>query len=121
VLRRRRRPTATATRSRRAGHAAPSGAFGTHARVVRRRRLVAATVGEKLVMLDPASGAYFGLDACAEAIWAALDRPRHLEEVCTVVGERFGTEASSWEAEVRAFVEELLDAGLVELVDQPAG
>lgn len=121
MLRRRRRPTAPAPGSGPPGSVAPGRAVGPHARVVRRKRLVPATVGEKLVMLDPGSGAYFGLDACAEAIWAALDRPRLVEEVCAALGERFHSDPSSWEPEVSAFVEELLEVGLVELVDQAAG
>lgn len=53
------------------------------------------------------------LAGAARAVWAAVDGERALAEVVTVVAASYGVEEAVVETDVRAFVADLLDRGLL--------
>ena len=70
---------------------------------------------DELVMLDLEQGAYFGLDPVGAAIWQAMAAPTTVREVCEAMVDRFAGDADTVRAEVLGFVDQLRDAGLVEV------
>ncbi len=71
--------------------------------------------GDHLV-LDLASGRYYGLGEAGGFIWQALDGERRLGEVAAAVVERYGVKRARAEADVLEFAAELLAAGLARRV-----
>lgn len=67
------------------------------------------------VMLDIASGYYFGLNAVATRIWELLtERPMTVGELCARLCAEFDVEEQTCEAAVLAFANALVDNGLVD-------
>ena len=78
--------------------------------------VMARAVGDELVILDLASGAYFGLDGVGMLVWHALSAGKSLAETCAAVLDEYEVARESIEADIVALVEDLVAKGLVEIV-----
>jgi hypothetical protein len=65
-------------------------------------------VGDETVLLHLKRGAYYGLDATGTRIWALLKEGRRPEEICVQLREEFGIDRETVEADVRAFLTDLM-------------
>lgn len=74
---------------------------------------VSADLSGEVVILGMQEGAYFGVDAAGARIWALLQTPRRLGELVTTLTDEYAVPADQCAADVLAFVEDLLDRGLV--------
>ena len=83
-------------------------------------QVMARTVGDETVILDLASGTYFGLDPVGARIWALMGEGRALAEICTTMLEEYEVERKQLEADVLRLAEELAERGLVALAQQSA-
>lgn len=70
-------------------------------------------LGEKTVMMDLEEGLYFGLNEVAGRIWALLETPSSLAQICDRLVDEFEVSREECETAVRAFAEELLSRKLV--------
>jgi hypothetical protein len=71
-------------------------------------------VSGEVVLLDLASEQYFGLDEVGARIWKLLGEGLPVADIVdTLLGE-YEVERARLEADVRALLTELLDAGLIE-------
>ena len=61
------------------------------------------------------NGVYYGLDPTGARIWNLLREPSTVEELCDILAGVFDVDRSTLESDVRAFVGELADHGLVEI------
>ena len=78
-------------------------------------QVMARTVGDETVILDLASGTYFGLDPVGARIWQLMGEGRTLAEISeTMLGE-YEVERAQLEADVLRLTGELLERGLVVL------
>lgn len=76
--------------------------------------LLCAPVGEGgAVMLSVATGLYFGLDPVGLRIWELLEAPRAIGELRDRLLEEFDVDAAACEADLKRFVDEMLDNGVV--------
>ena len=75
--------------------------------------VLARKVGEDMVMLDLANGAYFGLDPVGARIWQLLGEGKALAEVCDVMMEEFQVERAQIEKDVMSLAEQLETRGLI--------
>jgi hypothetical protein len=89
------------------------------AMVVRNGELVTAPIGNDLAMMDLDSGSYFVLDAVAAAIWAQLEQPVRVRELCARLREQFDVSEARCETDVLEYLETLNARRLVRRVDQP--
>ena len=78
--------------------------------------LTAAVDGE-VVMLDPSTSRYYGLEGVGGRIWDLLAEPRSVDELVAALVLEFDVEADTCRQEVAAFTDDLVAAGLV----RPAG
>lgn len=70
---------------------------------------------DNAVMLDVASGSYYGLNAVATRIWELLaERPMTIADICARLCEEFEVDEATCEAAVLAFANALVDNGLVD-------
>ena len=71
-------------------------------------------VGDETVLLDLASGIYFGLDGVGKRIWETVAEGRNLEEIATVITSEFEVDEAQAQADVIAFAQDLVGRGLLE-------
>ncbi len=72
-------------------------------------------VDDEMVILDPDSEAYFGLDETGAVIWQYLSESGSLKKVYESMLEVYEVDSKELEADICRFVQELLDAGLVKV------
>jgi len=87
----------------------------TKAIVERCSEIVSAAVGEETAMLNIEQGKYYGLDDIGSHIWAQLEIPCSVDQICANLRERYEVDAETCFREVSKFIEELLEAGVVRI------
>ena len=76
-------------------------------------QVMARTVGDETVILDLASGTYFGLDPIGARIWGLMGEGRVLAEICSTMLEEYEVEREQLEADVLRLTTELAERGLI--------
>jgi len=77
--------------------------------------LFAQVVDEEMVILDSISQEYFGLDETGAVIWQHLNEHGSLQKTYDGMREIYEVETEQLEADICHFVQDLVDAGLIEL------
>lgn len=75
----------------------------------------AQNVDGEMVLLDMNSENYFGLDGVATDIWQLLSEGKTLEEMYSALIEMYEVEEVQLKEDLEAFIQKLLDDGLVTL------
>jgi hypothetical protein len=88
--------------------------------VSRSEEPVSAQVDDTVVMMSIEQGMYFGLEGTGPRIWALLEEPRTVEEICAALMHEFEVDADACRREVLAFLHELADAKLLRYHDADA-
>lgn len=70
-------------------------------------------VGDETVLLDLASGMYFGVDGVARTIWESISEGHSLGEAAAVIASEYDVDAARAEADVIEFVSKLVERGLL--------
>ena len=70
-------------------------------------QVIARQVGEDTVILDLASGTYFGLDPTGARIWQLLTERKTLDEVCTAMLTEYDVTPEAIKKDVICLAEEL--------------
>lgn len=86
--------------------------------VVAAKEQISTQVDDEAALLNLKTGVYFGLDPMGAYIWQMLREPVKVQELTA----RLQNDYSNIDAEIvandlRVFLEQMLEAGLVELVD----
>jgi hypothetical protein len=80
--------------------------------VVASKGPVSCVVGDALVILDPATGNYFGTEAVGARIFAIIAEPTPMVEVCRHVAEEYEVTPQQAASDVDAFLRALIERGL---------
>lgn len=76
--------------------------------------VVAREVGGEMVLLDLASGQYFGLDTVGGRIWELLsENPCTLAQLCDAIEEEFDAPREQIEADLMALAAQLSEQELI--------
>lgn len=70
-------------------------------------QVMARQVGEETVILDLASGTYFGLDPVGARIWQLLTEGKTLAEACAAIIEEYEVTREKIEGDVLSLAEDL--------------
>ena len=70
----------------------------------------------EIVCLNLEAGQYVGMRDVGQAIWEQLDRPRALDDLVHHVTAAYDVEPDAAASDIRSFLLELVEAGLVEAV-----
>ena len=70
-------------------------------------------VGDETVLLDLASGMYFGLDGAGKIIWESISQGLSLAETADAIIEEFDVDADRAREDVIAFASQLVERGLL--------
>ena len=76
-------------------------------------QVLARKVGEETVILDLASGTYFGLNPVGARIWELMTEGRTLSEICIVMLNEYEVLPEDLERDVFNLAEELSAKGLI--------
>jgi len=76
-------------------------------------QVMARQVGDETVILDLASGTYFGLDPVGARIWALLGEGKTLAQVCDVMLEEFEVTRADIERDVLELAGRLQEQQLI--------
>lgn len=87
--------------------------------VVQAKEQISCELDNEVAILSLKSSLYFGLDEVGSLIWQELVQPRSVDEICRSVVDQFDVEQSQCRADVIAFLQELAEAGLVEVTTLP--
>ena len=88
--------------------------------VVRSEDFITSTVDDDLVMMSLEKGIYYGLDAIGSQIWESIAQPVSVQTLCQQLMEKFEVEPAQCQADVLAFLNELLTEEMIHVVPQPA-
>lgn len=83
--------------------------------VARTEGPLSATVDGEAALLEPEEGVYYGLNAVGTRLWERLDSPSRVGELRRWLVETFEVDESTADADLRAFLGALDDAGLIEV------
>ncbi len=78
-------------------------------------QVMARTVGDETVILDLASGIYYGLDPVGARMWQLMSEGQPLAAICEVMLEEYEVTREALEVDVLRLTEELSAKGLVSL------
>ena len=70
----------------------------------------------ELVMMDIERGSYFGLNKTATRLWALLEQPVVIKDLCDQLTSEFNVPAEQCNKEVIDFLKTLLNRGLLQVV-----
>jgi len=70
-------------------------------------------VGDETVLLDLASGNYFGLDGVGKRIWESLSEGKSLSEIVLIVVAEYEIHEDKAQEDVLAFTTDLVERGLL--------
>lgn len=70
-------------------------------------------VGDETVLLDLASGNYFGLDSVGKSVWEAISAGRSLAEAVGLIIAEYDVDEAQARSDVLTFAEDLVESGLL--------
>lgn len=85
-------------------------------KVRRTDTVFSSSVGDDLVIFDHEKGVYYGAGTVGEAIWTMMSEARRIDELCDRLMDEFDVDRPTCESEVQAFVQDLVDSGLAQVV-----
>jgi hypothetical protein len=77
--------------------------------------MVAADMGEEVIVLHLEDGYYFGLENVSARIWKLLQKPVRVGEIERLLLEEYDVEPQKCREEVLSLLSNLVDKGLVEV------
>jgi hypothetical protein len=89
--------------------------------VQRDPEVIAAEADRDLVMVSVATGHYYGVSDVAREIWEAIERPTRVSDLVNDLVANYQIDSISCEQQTLSFLEGLLDEGLLQVKDAPAG
>jgi hypothetical protein len=70
------------------------------------------------VLLDLATETYFGLDDVGSRMWVALTTTPSIDSACDLLVAEYDVDRERLDADLRAFTQKLIDAGLLRVSDE---
>ncbi len=70
-------------------------------------------VGDETVLLDLASGIYFGVDGVGQMIWESIAEGNNLAQTATKIASEYDVDETRAQEDVVEFVSELVERGLL--------
>lgn len=99
----------------------PDTPIGPASLVARNEEPIAVEVDRSVVMMSLDQGMYFGLEGTGPRIWALLEQPRTVHQLCDELMATYEVDPADCLREVCAFLTEMRRAQLVRIHDQAPG
>jgi hypothetical protein len=88
--------------------------------VQRDPEIIAAEADQDLVMVNIASGFYYGVSDVGRAIWEAIEQPKKVSDLIDDLTAAYNVDKSKCEEETLSFLGDLLTERLLQVKDGPA-
>jgi hypothetical protein len=88
--------------------------------IQRDSEVLVAEAAQDLIMVNIASGYYYGLSDVARKIWDAIERPKKVSNLIDELTASYDVSSSSCEEQTLSFLKTLLDEGLLKVKDESA-
>lgn len=85
----------------------------------RRGDWLSARSGDQLVMMCVETGNYVGLNPVGTRIWELIETPRKISELCSILMQEYDVPADTCETDVQAFLNDMMEQGLLVLTPAP--
>lgn len=79
---------------------------------------VAADMDGEIAMMSIDSGKYHNLNSTGSRIWELVEKPCSVSEMCQKLGTEFDVSPDQCESEVIQYLKDMIDEGLVEIIDE---
>jgi hypothetical protein len=89
--------------------------------VTRGEELVSSDLDGETVLMSVQSGKYYGLDAIGSRIWALIEQPRSVSDICKILLGEFDVELEQCREDVLGFLYKLAEDNLLMVVNASAG
>lgn len=86
--------------------------------IKRKDGLLSSPIDDELVMMSIEKGKYYGLDEISRRIWELFEVNRSVASICEQLIEEHDVDESTCYKEVLAYIKELVDEGLVEIINK---
>ena len=93
--------------------------FGPASLVARNEEPIAVEVDRSVVMMSLDQGMYFGLEGTGPRIWALLEQPKTVQQLCDDLMLTFDVDRETCLREVCAFLEERVEPEDTDLIGPP--
>lgn len=90
--------------------------MNVHDKVTIPQQVLVSKMDEEMVILDLASGTYFGLNPVGAEIWQFLSAGKTIAETCQAMVDRYEVAPSEIERDVVQLLQELLAKNLVQIL-----
>lgn len=90
--------------------------FQENMTIVADGNVVACELGSGAALLSLRSNRYYSLNEVGAFIWARMERPTDMDELCDAVTSAFDVEPERCRKDVAAIIRDLADAGLAVVV-----
>ena len=94
----------------------PDSSLELGTRVRRLDDVLVTEIDNETVMMDIEQGSYFGLNLVGSRIWALLGEPIAIGDLCDQLTEEFEVSREQCEQQVVAFLQNLLERDLLQVV-----
>jgi hypothetical protein len=88
--------------------------------VVRATDQLCSEMAGEVIIFSPTSGRYYSLAAVGAKIWALVENPISVSDICTLIHKEHDVEPEICERDVHKFIEGLMTAGLIRVLEEAA-
>jgi hypothetical protein len=78
---------------------------------------IACDMGGETVILDLKSGTYYGVDVLGARIWTLIEQPASVASIRDAIVADYDVDDATCERDILAFLEQMREAGLVEIAN----
>lgn len=91
----------------------PEKIIDINSKIVRDNEIISSDMDEETVMMSIESGEYYGINPVGSRIWALLEQPHSVSEICDTLREEYDVKPAECQQDVLEFVNKLLEKKLV--------
>lgn len=91
--------------------------MSTYPTYIQNAEIIQSKIGDEVVMLDMASGFYFGLNSVASVIWQKMEEGISFEALINQLMEEFQVERDLCEKDTRELIDQLLEKNIIRIVE----
>jgi len=81
--------------------------------VIQRTDLIGSEIDSEMVFFNHNTGKYFGTGVVGADIWAYVESPKSISEICDYLVEIYDIDRDTCETQVQKFVKEMIAGGIV--------
>lgn len=91
--------------------------MSAHPIYIQNAEIIQSKIGDEVVMLDMASGFYFGLNSVASVIWQKLEKGISFDALIGQLMEEFQVERALCEQDTKELINQLLEKNIIRIVE----